>query len=222
VTFAAAAAERALQAALAEAHAAVEELRLRLNDAEAEASHQRATADDLRSALAALTLEYHGVCAQLRAADEAKRNRGAALDDARAATLASEAERATLQSLLDVLVTSCRIEKAFLFDVVSKIYVATDSSPVDMQSYELCADMIDAVSDVSSIYGGEEGAGFTAPESNCVITLSNRTAIYLREANRSLALVCIVSESVLTQQGLLEYNFGCFREALAELFRVPV
>ena len=128
----------------------------------------------------------------------------------------------TLQSLLDVLVTSCRIEKAFLFDVVSKIYVATDSSPVDMQSYELCADMIDAVSDVSSIYGGEEGAGFTAPESNCVITLSNRTAIYLREANRSLALVCIVSESVLTQQGLLEYNFGCFRDALAELFRVPV
>ncbi|KOO35916.1 hypothetical protein Ctob_011383 [Chrysochromulina tobinii] len=101
VSVAAAAAERALQAALAEAHAAVEELRLRLNDAEAEASHQRATADDLRSALAALTLEYHGVCAQLRAADEAKRNRGAALDDARAATLASEAERATLQSLLD-------------------------------------------------------------------------------------------------------------------------
>lgn len=45
----------------------------------------------------------------------------------------------TLQSLLDVLVTSCRIDKAFLFDVVSKIYVATDSSPVDMQSYELCA-----------------------------------------------------------------------------------
>ena len=43
-----------------------------------------------------------------------------------------------------MLVTSCRIDKAFLFDVVSKIYVATDSSPVDMQSYELCADMIDA------------------------------------------------------------------------------
>jgi len=126
----------------------------------------------------------------------------------------------TLQSLLDVLVTSCRIDKAFLFDVVSKIYVATDSSPVDMQSYELCADMIDAVIDVSSIYGhGEEIASATPPESNCVITLSNGTVIYLREANRSLALVCILSESVLAQQGLLEYNFGCFRDALFELFR---
>ncbi len=45
------------------------------------------------------------------------------------------------------------IEKAFLFDVVSKIYIATDSSPVDMQSYELCCDMIDVVVDISCIYG---------------------------------------------------------------------
>ncbi len=48
---------------------------------------------------------------------------------------------------------SCAMEKAFLFDVVSKIYVATDSNPVDMQTYELCSDMIDVVIDVSCIYG---------------------------------------------------------------------
>ena len=36
---------------------------------------------------------------------------------------------------------------------MSKIYIATDSSPVDMQSYELCCDMIDLVIDVSCIYG---------------------------------------------------------------------
>jgi Ras-related GTP-binding protein C/D len=45
------------------------------------------------------------------------------------------------------------IEKAFLFDVVSKIYIATDSTPVDMQTYELCCDMIDVVIDISCIYG---------------------------------------------------------------------
>ena len=45
------------------------------------------------------------------------------------------------------------IEKAFLFDVVSKIYIATDCSPVDMQSYELCCDMIDVIIDISCIYG---------------------------------------------------------------------
>lgn len=52
-----------------------------------------------------------------------------------------------------VLLQNSGIEKAFLFDVVSKIYIATDSSPVDMQSYELCCDMIDVVIDVSCIYG---------------------------------------------------------------------
>ena len=41
------------------------------------------------------------------------------------------------------------IEKAFLFDVVSKIYIATDASLVDMQTYELCCDMIDVVLDIS-------------------------------------------------------------------------
>jgi hypothetical protein len=44
------------------------------------------------------------------------------------------------------------IEKAFLFDVVSKIYIGTDMTPVDMLTYELCSDMIDVVLDVSSIY----------------------------------------------------------------------
>ncbi|RKO96059.1 hypothetical protein CAUPRSCDRAFT_8555, partial [Caulochytrium protostelioides] len=59
----------------------------------------------------------------------------------------------TLENLLNILCSNNGIEKAFLFDVSSKIYLATDSSPVDMQSYEICSDMIDVVVDVSSIYG---------------------------------------------------------------------
>ena len=59
----------------------------------------------------------------------------------------------TLENLLNILISNSGIEKAFLFDMVSKIYIATDSSPVDMQSYELCCDMIDVVIDVSCIYG---------------------------------------------------------------------
>jgi Ras-related GTP-binding protein C/D len=58
-----------------------------------------------------------------------------------------------LENLLDMFISNSRIEKAFLFDVLSKIYIATDSSPVDNTTYELCSDMIDVVIDVSSIYG---------------------------------------------------------------------
>ncbi len=59
----------------------------------------------------------------------------------------------TLENLLNVLVSRCAMEKAYLFDVASKLYISTDSSPVDMQSVELCSDMIDVVLDVSGIYG---------------------------------------------------------------------
>jgi len=58
-----------------------------------------------------------------------------------------------LERLLDGLIGACGMEKSFLFDVGSKIYVATDSNPVDMQTYELCSDMIDVVIDVACIYG---------------------------------------------------------------------
>eukprot|EP00012_Vannella_robusta_P012639 CAMPEP_0206209032 /NCGR_PEP_ID=MMETSP0166-20121206/16649_1 /ASSEMBLY_ACC=CAM_ASM_000260 /TAXON_ID=95228 /ORGANISM="Vannella robusta, Strain DIVA3 518/3/11/1/6" /LENGTH=225 /DNA_ID=CAMNT_0053630315 /DNA_START=244 /DNA_END=918 /DNA_ORIENTATION=- len=63
---------------------------------------------------------------------------------------------ATLENLLDILVSNCKMEKAFLVDVASKIYVATDSSFVDMQIYELASDMIDVVIDISCIYGSQE------------------------------------------------------------------
>lgn len=59
----------------------------------------------------------------------------------------------TLENLLNVLCSSSGIEKAFLFDVLSKIYIATDSSPVDVQSYEICSDYIDVIVDISEIYG---------------------------------------------------------------------
>lgn len=45
------------------------------------------------------------------------------------------------------------IDKAYLFDTLTKIYIATDSSPVDMQSYEICSDMIDVLIDIECIYG---------------------------------------------------------------------
>uniref|UniRef100_A0A1B0C078 Uncharacterized protein n=1 Tax=Glossina palpalis gambiensis TaxID=67801 RepID=A0A1B0C078_9MUSC len=59
---------------------------------------------------------------------------------------------------------NCGIERAFLFDVVSKIYIATDCSPFDMQSYEFCCDMIDVVIDLSTSsksQGNITGLGYT-------------------------------------------------------------
>lgn len=37
--------------------------------------------------------------------------------------------------------------------MASKIYIATDTTPVEMAAYELCCDMIDVTIDISGIYG---------------------------------------------------------------------
>jgi Ras-related GTP-binding protein C/D len=126
----------------------------------------------------------------------------------------------TLENLLDVLNSKCGIEKSFLFDVVSKIYIATDSTPVDMRSYEICSDIIDVVIDVSCIYGtGDEGtASAYDTQSSSMIKLSNGNVLYLREVNKYLALVCLVGQDKPDKQGLIDFNFHCFREAIQELF----
>lgn len=128
-------------------------------------------------------------------------------------------ELPTLENLLDIFISNSGTEKAFLFDVISKIYIATDSSPVDMQSYELCCDMIDVVIDLSCIYGlkGDNDGGFDQ-RSSSIIRLNNSTVLYLREVNRFLALVCIVREDNFRKQGLIDYNFTCFRRSIQKIF----
>ncbi|XP_022091146.1 ras-related GTP-binding protein C-like isoform X1 [Acanthaster planci] len=127
----------------------------------------------------------------------------------------------TLENLLNILISNSGIEKAFLFDVVSKIYIATDSSPVDMQSYELCCDMIDVVIDVSCIYGlTDDGDVAYDTDSSSIIRLNNATILYLKEVNRFLALVCILREDNFDRQGLIDYNFLCFKRAIEEIFEI--
>ncbi|KAF6032933.1 hypothetical protein EB796_000078 [Bugula neritina] len=127
----------------------------------------------------------------------------------------------TLEHLLNILIQNSCIEKAFLFDVVSKIYIATDCMPVDMQSYELCCDMIDVVIDISCIYGAlEDEATAFDNKSSSTIKLNNGTVLYLREVNKCLALVCILREENFDKQGLIDYNFHCFRTAIQEVFEL--
>lgn len=122
-----------------------------------------------------------------------------------------------LENLLDLFISNSAIEKAFLFDVVSKIYIATDTTPVDMQCYELCCDMIDVVIDMSYIYRMRDDGAFDT-QSASFIRLNSGTVLFLREVNRHLALLCILHDDGTERRGLIDYNFQCFREAIQEVF----
>lgn len=135
-----------------------------------------------------------------------------------------------LENLLDLLISNCAMEKAFLIDVISKIYVATDSAPVDMQTYELCSDMIDVVMDLSSIYGAGDGS---APAENPAVVSydenshsvmklkkpNGNVVLFMREVNKYLALVCVMKEESFNRAGVINYNFRHFRSALSEILK---
>uniref|UniRef100_A0A7S4SA01 Ras-related GTP-binding protein n=1 Tax=Alexandrium monilatum TaxID=311494 RepID=A0A7S4SA01_9DINO len=138
-----------------------------------------------------------------------------------------------LEQCLDLLITHSRMEKAYLFDIRSKIYVASRPQPVDIQFYELCSDMIDVVVNVSCIYGQQEelmrmhrydsllnSDEESCPKRSCVIHLNNGSLLYLREVDNCLALVCLIRVENLDRQHLLEHNIKVFLEALADIFRV--
>lgn len=58
-------------------------------------------------------------------------------------------------------------------------------------------------------------------QSFSVIKLNNGTALYLREVNKFLALVCILREENFNEkQGVIDYNFQCFRQAIKEVFEL--
>ncbi|KZF24020.1 hypothetical protein L228DRAFT_209610 [Xylona heveae TC161] len=135
----------------------------------------------------------------------------------------------TLESLLDSLCNNCRIEKAFLFDVLSKIYIAADTTPSDISSYEISSDYIDVIVDVSEIYGWDRPSKAAEnevdgedqienPDAESVITLQNDSYLYLREINKYLALICLMREDSRGKKGLIDYNVGVFQDALAQVF----
>ncbi len=115
------------------------------------------------------------------------------------------------------IVQNSGFEKAFLFDIMSKIYIATDSSPVDMQTYEICADMIDVMLDVCTLYSS---SGLYSMESSSTIKLNNGMVLYLRGVNRNLALVGLLREENYKNQGIVDYNYFQFRESINEVLEI--
>lgn len=125
----------------------------------------------------------------------------------------------TLNNLLDILIASCNIDKSYLVDVVTKLYIATDSNPVDVHTYELCSDLVDVVVDISCIYGVQED-GQAAPydyQSTSAIRLNSGMVLYFRQVSHYLALICLLREENFAKRSLLDYNINCYRDSLEKL-----
>jgi Ras-related GTP-binding protein C/D len=108
------------------------------------------------------------------------------------------------------------MEKVFLFDVLSKISIATDTQPGDIENFSICSDMIDVFLDISFIYGNAEDLPHDN-ESQSIIKLSNGTTLYLKEVEQYMVLICIIKEKNFDRPFLIDHNIEVFKEGLLKI-----
>jgi len=143
-----------------------------------------------------------------------------------------------LEALLTSLCRTCRFEKAYLFDVLSKIYIATDNAPADMASYEICSDYIDVIIDVTEVYGSWARAdGYRAKleagqrqrledqiachwAESCIVLADGDKPLMLREVDKYLALVAIMKEGSYDKMPLVNMNVDVAVKGLTDFFDI--
>ncbi|QPG75502.1 GTP-binding protein gtr2 [Brettanomyces nanus] len=149
-------------------------------------------------------------------------------------------ELPALENMLDLLMQYSNFDKVFLFDINSKIYVATDSSPVDIQTYEVCAEFIDVTIDLDGLYQishkqksnqimASETSGsntnmdlFSATEpTKCISKLQNGVTLYLHQMIRGLALVGVnrlEDGDDATSISVIDHNVAIFKKSLEKMW----
>ncbi|KAL8757331.1 MAG: hypothetical protein Q9184_004230 [Pyrenodesmia sp. 2 TL-2023] len=132
----------------------------------------------------------------------------------------------TYEALLDTVKATCRFEKVFLIDVMSKVYIATDTSPANMPAYELCSDYINAIMDLSDMYvydrpqkqasdARAKDIGTQTAES--LVCCVRHHTLYLREINAFLALIGVSKEPKFVQEkAMVDFNVQTFQDTILQ------
>ncbi|GME85996.1 unnamed protein product [Ambrosiozyma monospora] len=149
-------------------------------------------------------------------------------------------EYGALENICDMLMEATSLDKVYLFDINSKIYIATDSSANSLQTYEACAEFIDVNTDLIGLYeeddnetedvngyeptkGGEdtgENSALALRTTRCFSELQNGTALVYYKAIRGLGLVAIVRTNgdFQTCKPVIDHNLLMFKRALERIW----
>lgn len=61
-------------------------------------------------------------------------------------------------SKLSLILQHCNLDKVYLFDMMTKLFLMTDFVPLDLENFAICADMLDVFMDFACIYGDENSS----------------------------------------------------------------
>ncbi|KAI8319403.1 hypothetical protein GQ54DRAFT_299348 [Martensiomyces pterosporus] len=124
----------------------------------------------------------------------------------------------SLESILNSFCSKSNLDKVFLFDVGTKMYLATDSSPTDPQLYMFSCQTIDAVEDIAvlcSAYAPERDDEVVMQKTS--VALEGIMGIFIYQVNSYLSLLCVGPSHVIRQQSLLEFNGSKVAKAIRQI-----
>jgi Ras-related GTP-binding protein C/D len=98
-----------------------------------------------------------------------------------------------------------------LFEVYSKLCIATDELPYEAKNFAICSEMIDVFIDISCIYGHIQESG-PADYSESMIKLTNGTILLLKEVEKFLVIIMMLREENYDRPHLLNFNVDIFRK----------
>ncbi|KAJ7455231.1 Gtr1/RagA G protein Gtr2 [Mycena galericulata] len=151
-----------------------------------------------------------------------------------------------LEDLLNVFCANSQSPKAFLFDAASRLYVATDASPVDSATHNLCCDYLSMLNAFGPLYRSPTSsttrlripAAEPSPDNPSPKETKDRfypsaaaslhpsapgTTLTYHLITPHLALLALVPTGVYEgRRGLLEYNVVFFREGVQEICGVEL
>jgi len=125
-----------------------------------------------------------------------------------------------LEDCLNLFCANSQISKAFLFDLSSRIYVATDSAPVDRFTHTLAWDYLTLLRQFEPLY---KTPSANPPKETLTawttgsIRLNPHTTLAFWQITNALGVVAMLpSETFHHRRGLVEYNLVFFRDGVRD------
>ncbi|KAJ1860882.1 GTP-binding protein gtr2 [Coemansia sp. RSA 2703] len=126
----------------------------------------------------------------------------------------------SLENILNSFSTKSGLDKVFLFDIGTKVYLSMDSSPSEPQLYMFSCQTIDAMEDLAELCARDLVFNVDDDEmlmQKTLVGLDSNTKIFIYQVNSYLALLCVGSAHLFRQMSLLEFNSSKVAKAIREI-----
>ena len=134
------------------------------------------------------------------------------------------------ESALDQIKEICHFEKVYLFDVWSKVYIASDTSPDDLKSYDVCASFIDIIVDASELFGHDHGddkalaqgpsESQTTMDAEATLSAFGDLTMMLVQFDRKISFLGVSRKKDLDKEkAMIEHNIRVLKNTLLEAMK---